>query len=296
MTLRQISKYYVYVSMLLCTGTVAIADDAVPAFNVELPAEAVAQLGVSRPQGDNAAERDVDVAAKIREYGSDALATEARRSQVRRWAEAGHVDAQLALGRAYSAGTHVGKDTREAIRWYQAAAEQGNAAAQSRLAHLLMGYDDTAVRNVPMALKWQRKASDAGLAAGIYQLWNIHAAITPQTRYRFNADDVAWLERQLTGGKPAKSEANTELSRCHSAASKRIVECYTYVPANGCDLVGCVEAVDCRGSGPYGRCDDRDYGPYGESGTFYCDPNNSRNVDFDRNVVIRDACNGEFDP
>ncbi len=157
------------------------------------------------------------MSAKIREYGSDALATEARRSQVRQWAEAGHVDAQLGLERAYSSGTHVGKDTREAIRWYQAAAEQGNAAAQSRLAHLFTGYDDTAVRNVPMALEWQR-----------------------------------------------------ELSRCHSAASKRIVERYTYVPANGCDLV--------------------------ESGTFYCDPNNSRNVDFDRNVVIRDACSGEFDP
>ncbi len=238
----------------------------------------------------------VDATSKLKEFGNDALKSELRRSLVRQWAEDGHAGAQSTLGRGYRFGHGFPIDLKKAIGWYERAAQQGDTNAQSILAHLYMGYDDPAVRNVPLALKWSHVSAERGAAPSGIALWNINSAITPQTRYLFDADDLTWLSFQLSGGETQKATNDTEeakLVQCHAEVNKRIVECYTQI--DDCDLIGCTEEVQCRGWGPYGRCGDRTYGPYGNSGDFYCDPKNSDNVDFNRDIVIRDACNGEFD-
>ena len=51
-------------------------------------------------------------------------------------AEQGNADAQAGLGIMYQAGHGVAKDVREAVRWYQKAANQGHAKAQARLIKL----------------------------------------------------------------------------------------------------------------------------------------------------------------
>ena len=48
-------------------------------------------------------------------------------------AEAGNANAQSNLGRIYEAGDGVPKDAVKAVEWYQKAAVQGNAVAQSNL-------------------------------------------------------------------------------------------------------------------------------------------------------------------
>ena len=50
-------------------------------------------------------------------------------------AEQGYADAQFAFGllRTFLGNGVIGKDHREAVRWYRMAAEQGNARAQFNL-------------------------------------------------------------------------------------------------------------------------------------------------------------------
>ena len=51
-------------------------------------------------------------------------------------AEKGDARAQCELGVRYFYGQGVGKNFKEALKWWRKAAEQGNANAQSRLAHM----------------------------------------------------------------------------------------------------------------------------------------------------------------
>ena len=48
-------------------------------------------------------------------------------------AEEGDAEAQCVLGSCYLSGTGVGKDEKEAVKWYTKSAEQGNARAQRNL-------------------------------------------------------------------------------------------------------------------------------------------------------------------
>ena len=52
-------------------------------------------------------------------------------------AEQGDVDAQYNLGLMYANGQGVSQDHKEAIKWHKLAAEQGNALAQGELDVLL---------------------------------------------------------------------------------------------------------------------------------------------------------------
>lgn len=70
--------------------------------------------------------------------------------------------AQYRLGRLYLEGVGVEKDTRQAARWFNLAAEKGNSASQAMLGHLLLSGDGVP-RQRARGLMWltlAREASD----------------------------------------------------------------------------------------------------------------------------------------
>ena len=80
---------------------------------------------------------------------------------LRKRAEQGDADAQLALGFMYFDGQSVPQDKAEAVKWFRKAAEQGNAVAQSN-----MGFAHSSGEGVPQdeaeAAQWFRKAAEQG--------------------------------------------------------------------------------------------------------------------------------------
>ncbi|WP_193233326.1 tetratricopeptide repeat protein, partial [Escherichia coli] len=66
-------------------------------------------------------------------------------------AEQGHDDAQFSLGWAYHLGLGGYKDAQKASEWYQKAAEQGHAEAQFQLGRL---YTFSDLRNDALAVEW----------------------------------------------------------------------------------------------------------------------------------------------
>lgn len=85
-------------------------------------------------------------------------------------AKAGGADAQSRLGDIYRVGDeHTKQDYAEALRWYRAAAEQGDANAENNLGAMhehAMGVPE----NVAEAARWYRRAPARGLAAAQYNL------------------------------------------------------------------------------------------------------------------------------
>ena len=74
-------------------------------------------------------------------------------------AEAGDANAQCILGWCYKNGQGVGKDEKEAVKWYTKSAEQGNAAAQYNLG---VSYKEgTGVgKDAKEAVKWFTKLTN----------------------------------------------------------------------------------------------------------------------------------------
>ncbi|MEX1113639.1 MAG: tetratricopeptide repeat protein [Akkermansiaceae bacterium] len=106
-------------------------------------------------------------------------------------AEQGNLEAQLFLGRVYLRGRSVLKDSKESAKWYLMAAEQGSAAAQCQIARM-----HTVGAGVPkddvQAYKW------ASLAAGQGDMAAKNLRMT--------------LEKQMS---PVQIEQAQELSRLH---------------------------------------------------------------------------------
>ena len=89
-------------------------------------------------------------------------------------ADQGHAAAQSRLGDFYHFGYGVQRDYTEAMRWYRSAAEQGGAVAQYNL-----GVSFTIGRGVPQddveAARWYRLAADQGYTAAQYDLGNVYS-------------------------------------------------------------------------------------------------------------------------
>ena len=82
-------------------------------------------------------------------------------SELVKKAEAGDATAQWMLGCYYYGGVGVGKDEKEAVKWYTKSAEQGFAKAQYLLGHCYergKGVD----RDENEAVKWYTKAAEQG--------------------------------------------------------------------------------------------------------------------------------------
>ena len=79
-------------------------------------------------------------------------------------AAAGVMDAQDALGELHQLGTHgYERDVHKAVAWATRAAEQGHAAAQSRLGRLLLAGEGVP-RDAQLGIQWVRKAAQQGYA------------------------------------------------------------------------------------------------------------------------------------
>jgi TPR repeat protein len=90
-------------------------------------------------------------------------------------AEHGNARAQTLLGSMYEFGHAVPSDNSEAIKWYEAAANQGHADAQVRLGRLLYKlYRASALPKdyslYERATQWFRQAAEQGNADGAYEL------------------------------------------------------------------------------------------------------------------------------
>lgn len=72
-------------------------------------------------------------------------------------AESGDVDAQFRVGVAYDYGRGAPHDTKEAMHWYQIAADHGNAEAQNSIGSMLQ--DD---KKYADAMIWYEKAASQG--------------------------------------------------------------------------------------------------------------------------------------
>jgi TPR repeat protein len=76
-------------------------------------------------------------------------------------ANAGDLDAQVALGNAYESGQGVTESVTEAARWYERAATAGHAGAQVNLATIYL--EGRAIRrNTALAARWFRAAAAQG--------------------------------------------------------------------------------------------------------------------------------------
>ncbi|MBI3877203.1 MAG: sel1 repeat family protein, partial [Verrucomicrobia bacterium] len=77
-------------------------------------------------------------------------------------ADRGDADAQAYLGAAFRTGTGIAKDAAMAARYFQAAAEKGDARSQGVLASML-ATGEGVPKNLPESAKWYRLAAEQGL-------------------------------------------------------------------------------------------------------------------------------------
>ena len=84
-------------------------------------------------------------------------------------AEQGDATAQNSLGTCYIYGNGVRQDYCEAVKWYQKAAEQGNATAQYNLG-ICYDIGRGVSQNYNEAVKWYKKAAEQGRADAQYNL------------------------------------------------------------------------------------------------------------------------------
>ena len=73
------------------------------------------------------------------------------------------------LGYFYQKGDRVTADIEAAIKWYLAAAEQNNAAAQNNLG-LIYQVGDGVPKNLDQAIFWYERAADNGSASAARNL------------------------------------------------------------------------------------------------------------------------------
>ncbi|MCL2076532.1 MAG: sel1 repeat family protein [Betaproteobacteria bacterium] len=94
--------------------------------------------------------------------------------ELTRMAMAGDAVAQFFLGVRYESGQSVLRDYRQAVNWFQKAAEQGYAPAQHDLGVM---YEDG--RGVPQdyrqAVNWYQKAAEQGLSEAQFNLGLMYA-------------------------------------------------------------------------------------------------------------------------
>lgn len=111
-------------------------------------------------------------------------------------AEKGDARAQLLLATAYDNGTGAPRDRGEAMRWYRAAAEQGDAEAQNSVGSVLQ-----ADKDYPGARAWYQKAADQAHPLALNNLAYLYdlGLGVPQDRQRAlalytQAANLGWAE------------------------------------------------------------------------------------------------------
>lgn len=212
-------------------------------------------------------------------------------------AERGHTEAQWRLGQSYFYG-HFGLSINyaEALYWNGLAARSGVAAAQVMLAEAYLNGRGVEM-DLDIAENWAKLAAAQGNFVGqelvdfiprhrralAGQTGRDAVALVTLLLASLAAQDSAYQHRIATAdldwSKPA-------VAACRADTEKAITECWT--EQEDCDGNGCWDHVVCDRR--LSACNNHSAGPYGQGGRFYCDTRNLRNFDFDREIVIREAC------
>ena len=135
-------------------GTPALTPEAVAGTRVSADQESVGQESDGLESAD---QQDDSPAAQSSGKASEPVAYSAF---VRRYINAaigGNVGAQATLGYFYEVGEHVDADEREAIRWYEKAAENDHLQATLRLAEIQIARGNSAE-----GVKWYQQAATLG--------------------------------------------------------------------------------------------------------------------------------------
>ena len=90
----------------------------------------------------------------------------------RAWGE--DMDAQCGVALAYQFGLGVARDVGEAIRWFRAAARQGDGSAQSNLGVIHYHGEGVPKPDHEVALRWFRAAAGLGDPRGLFNLAGMH--------------------------------------------------------------------------------------------------------------------------
>ena len=98
----------------------------------------------------------------INEFLNASEPTEADIENAKYHAENGNVEAQYHLALMYDTGRGIGRNPREAEKWYKQAAQQGHANAQYYLARLYSTQNSGIKRDEKEALRLYKAAAEQG--------------------------------------------------------------------------------------------------------------------------------------
>lgn len=88
-------------------------------------------------------------------------------------AEKNNANAQTVLGSLYYNGKDVGKNMKEAVKWFRKAAEQGEPIAQNNLGYCYF-YGYGVQKNISLALFWFKKSANKGEVSAMMSLANCY--------------------------------------------------------------------------------------------------------------------------
>jgi len=169
------TPYLITVTILITVGSVSIS--AQP--------ETVAELRAKAEQGDAEAQYEFgcmnDIGCldeTVLNNGLDLEIDALGDAEAARWyrlaAEQGQAAAQSRLGDFYQFGYGVPRDYAEAVRWHRAAAEQGGAVAQFNLG-VRYARGHGVPQNDVETVRWYRLAAEQGYAVAQYNLGLMYA-------------------------------------------------------------------------------------------------------------------------
>lgn len=107
-------------------------------------------------------------------FANTALADDQYIAKLTKKAEAGDAEAQYNLGVMHGKGQGTPQNYKEAIKWYQLAADQELAVAQHNLGNMHYKGQGTS-QNYKKSLKWHQLAAEQGFAHAQYNLGTKHA-------------------------------------------------------------------------------------------------------------------------
>lgn len=138
--------------------------------------------------------------------------------------EKGHADSQFNLGLMYEQGIGVGKDEKEAVRWYGESATQGNSAAQFNMGVLYENGRGTKV-DFAKANEWYRKASEQGDALAIGNLGMLY--VRGDGVKENQVAGVALLLISATADPTPQNNAKQNIASTRGLTTEMIVEAQT---------------------------------------------------------------------
>jgi len=140
-------------------------------------------------------------------------------------AEAGSADAQSNLGEMYENGKGVKQDFKEALKWFQKAADQGGPEAQTNVGSTY--YEGKGVKqDFKEALKWYKKAADQGFPRAQFNVGGMYYA--GQGVEQNNVIAYAWWDIAATNGdqdaKNNKSVVAKKMTPAQIAKAEELVK------------------------------------------------------------------------